>query len=200
MTARRPLIVFGTGDGTAAVLVRWLQSSTDVGASLRPAEDIGYLVTEPPPSPLDLVTVIRDGRDAVREDWAGLSFGDRLTRWVADARQVLAIRGRPLWPGVHLRTVRYEDLRTSPTATLAALCAWAGLDVRDAQAPVLEADPHAPWRAHQRARFRLRGGVEQLALGYGLPPVARQGWGQALAIEVAATTARRARRVFGTAR
>lgn len=153
----------------------------------------------------------------------GWTFTQGLDRWVWGARQVLGIVGRPIPPGPRLRLVRYEDLVADLQGTLTALLTWAGLDpdrldwtaARDL--PVLGSSYHrggaarvhwdpvarpagfdprgraSAWSPQQQARFALRAGVEQAALGYPVPSVGARSRAGAAALELGRAVGRHGR-------
>ena len=77
-----------------------------------------------------LVLLVRDGRDVVASGMRGLGwrFTEGVDTWLAGAREFLRLTGRPLPPGVQVRTVRYEDLVADPVAEVTDLLTWLGLD------------------------------------------------------------------------
>lgn len=145
-----------------------------------------------------MVLLVRDGRDVVASGMHGMgwSFTEGVDRWLAGARSILKLVGRPLPLGVRVRLVRYEDVVADPVGETVQLLEWLDLDTDrwDAEAaadlPVLgssfhtggEGDVHwdplprpdgfdprgraADWPEELHARFVLRASTELRALGY----------------------------------
>lgn len=156
----------------------------------------------------------------------GWSFDEGVDRWVDGARQALQVVGRPLPPGPRVRLLRYEDLIADLRSTLTGVLAWTGLDpdgfdwAAARRVPVLGSSFHrggadrvhwqpveptpdfdprgraAHWSAHRRARFALRAGVEQAALGYPVPEVSVRAGAGAGVVEGARAARHRARRLL----
>ena len=145
-----------------------------------------------------LVLLVRDGRDVVASGMRGLGwrFTEGVDTWLAGAREFLRLTGRPLPPGVQVRTVRHEDVVADPVAQVTDLLTWLGLDPDrwDADAartlPVVGSSFHTggaeqvhwtpldrpadfdprgradAWPAELHARFVLRAATELRAFGY----------------------------------
>lgn len=156
----------------------------------------------------------------------GWSFDEGVDRWLTGARQAVRVLGRPLPPGPRVRLVRYEDLVAGLEATLTPLLEWAGLDPTRfdwgaARAlPVIgssfhrggtdqlhwdpverppDFDPRGRadhWTEDQLARFVLRAGTAQAALGYPVPQVATGARLRAGAVELGRAAGHRGRRLL----
>lgn len=156
----------------------------------------------------------------------GWSFDEGVNRWLAGASQAVRVLGRPLPPGPRVRLVRYEGLVADLEGALTPLLEWAGLDPARfdwgaaRELPVIgssfhrgdadqlhwdpvtrpqDFDPRGRadhWTEDQQARFVLRAGTVQAALGYPVPRIAAGARLRAGVVELGREAGQRGRRLL----